>query len=211
MTIVVSTSAPFEWAIRPTHRGPKFTCHSHACTRQGPGEQTSIQNLEQTVATIAVMSGAMPQQQNQERSGQEVTLDERVTTFQALHKDISNKHMKQLAQKAMDRVGGMASSSNIDQNNERFLDAIIIYLNSLVQVYRTVKKNKANSCTSTPLSQVSLDPQQVIAPWDVKHESTNMGIIAHDLNIELAIAHISGPCLPKEQEEQYRMRTSTQQ
>ncbi|KAF8984120.1 hypothetical protein BDQ17DRAFT_1437141 [Cyathus striatus] len=61
------------------------------------------------------------------------------------------------------------------------------------------------------MSQVSLDPQQIIAPWDIKHESMNMGVIPHDLNIELAIAQISGPCLLQEQDEQYHLHTSMQQ
>ncbi|KAF8992324.1 hypothetical protein BDQ17DRAFT_1332356 [Cyathus striatus] len=103
---------------------------------RGQGEQTSIQNLEQTVAMIAVALG------------------ERVTAFHTLHKDISKKCMEQLVHKAVDRVGGMASFSNIDQSDERFLNAIMIYTNSLVQVYHTMKKNKANS--------------RVIAPWDIK-------------------------------------------
>ncbi|KAF9007371.1 hypothetical protein BDQ17DRAFT_1323978 [Cyathus striatus] len=158
---------------------------------RGPGEQTSIQNLEQTVVTIAVttrglgqdaqlavpsqqpvqhntVSRATPHQQNQERNEQreadeesvnmetlQVALSERVTAFHALHKDILNKHMEQLVHKAVDQVGGMASSSKIDQNNKRFLDT----------VYHTAKKNKANSRTSTPFSQVMLDPQQDNIGW----------------------------------------------
>ncbi|KAF8984730.1 hypothetical protein BDQ17DRAFT_1336121 [Cyathus striatus] len=136
---------------------------------RGPGEQTSIQNLEQTVVTIAVTtrglgqdaqlampsqqpvqhntaSRATPRQQNQERNEQreadeesvnmetlQVALSERVAAFHALHKDILNKHMEQLVHKAVDQVGGMASSSKIDQNNKRFLDTVMIYVNSLVQ------------------------------------------------------------------------------
>ncbi|KAF9004355.1 hypothetical protein BDQ17DRAFT_1424794 [Cyathus striatus] len=84
----------------------------------------------------------------------QVALSEWITAFHALNNDILTKCMKQLVNKSMDRVRAMASPSNVDQNDARFLDTVIIYLNSLVQVYHTAKKNKMGSHVSTPMSQV---------------------------------------------------------